>query len=554
MAIPSVRSIEELLLGHLATSTLEGRVATSVSLLVCLGSAISMILNAFFTTFEQTCLSALGTFISGFLYLFLRKSGRWEPLALPGCLIFLVIVAIAWATDTGSYSTAGYFFFMVAAVSSIILKRRHLAAFISIMLLTIVFLLLREHFRPLPLSLDEKSRLCRLGDTLFTIALCITVIAAMVRIVIGQHLRDKNDIQRATTEIRTLRGMLPICSQCKKIRDRSGYWSRIEEYIVNHSETEFSHGFCPDCLSELYGEYGLDPGPRGDTEKKTTSDGTVKPSGKSMVAPARFPIEEMLIGNFRTTPLERRIFTTIALVIFLISSATTFTHVFLLQFSEVCTTMAATVVSGALYLYVRRSSQWEQLLIPASCAFLWLVGIDWGFDPAGSYGAGPYYYILVASVMPLALGRRHKTPFVILTIDIVAGIMGHELVHPPIVREDAAFRHRHLMDIATAILLCTAGLFVTVRLVIRDHIRDKKLLAAAFEEITVLRGLLPICAKCKKIRDKAGYWNLIEEYMAGHSEAEFSECLCPECLKKTITEKRTAAPVKAIREKSPAVK
>jgi hypothetical protein len=53
-------------------------------------------------------------------------------------------------------------------------------------------------------------------------------------------------------EVKTLKGMLPICANCKKIRDDSGYWNLIEDYIRDHSEAEFSHGICPDCLRKLY--------------------------------------------------------------------------------------------------------------------------------------------------------------------------------------------------------------------------------------------------------------------------------------------------------------
>ena len=53
----------------------------------------------------------------------------------------------------------------------------------------------------------------------------------------------------------------------------------------------------------------------------------------------------------------------------------------------------------------------------------------------------------------------------------------------------------------------------------------------ALKEIKVLRGILPICSSCKKIRDDKGYWNLIESYILTHSEAEFSHCICPDCKK-----------------------
>ena len=51
-----------------------------------------------------------------------------------------------------------------------------------------------------------------------------------------------------------MRGLLPICSHCKKIRDDKGYWNQIEGYIQTHSEAKFSHGMCPECSDELYGK------------------------------------------------------------------------------------------------------------------------------------------------------------------------------------------------------------------------------------------------------------------------------------------------------------
>lgn len=62
-------------------------------------------------------------------------------------------------------------------------------------------------------------------------------------------------LQEALNKISTLRGLLPICASCKKIRDDKGYWSQIEDYISEHTEADFSHGICPDCAEKLYGEY-----------------------------------------------------------------------------------------------------------------------------------------------------------------------------------------------------------------------------------------------------------------------------------------------------------
>ncbi len=61
------------------------------------------------------------------------------------------------------------------------------------------------------------------------------------------------NLHDALRKIKRLQGMLPICASCKKIRDDKGYWNQLEAYIEEHSEAEFTHGFCPDCMKKLYG-------------------------------------------------------------------------------------------------------------------------------------------------------------------------------------------------------------------------------------------------------------------------------------------------------------
>ena len=62
------------------------------------------------------------------------------------------------------------------------------------------------------------------------------------------------EIRQAQKEIKILSGLIPICANCKKIRDDQGYWNQIESYISEHSDAVFSHALCPDCIEELYGK------------------------------------------------------------------------------------------------------------------------------------------------------------------------------------------------------------------------------------------------------------------------------------------------------------
>lgn len=60
------------------------------------------------------------------------------------------------------------------------------------------------------------------------------------------------ELQKALSEVKTLKGIFPICASCKKIRDDKGYWNQVESYVRDHTEAEFTHGICPECVKKLY--------------------------------------------------------------------------------------------------------------------------------------------------------------------------------------------------------------------------------------------------------------------------------------------------------------
>ena len=73
----------------------------------------------------------------------------------------------------------------------------------------------------------------------------------------AQHEREKaiKELQQALIEIKTLRGLLPICIYCKQVRDDEGFWRRVDEYVQKHTEVRFSHGICPDCMKKHFPEF-----------------------------------------------------------------------------------------------------------------------------------------------------------------------------------------------------------------------------------------------------------------------------------------------------------
>jgi len=101
--------------------------------------------------------------------------------------------------------------------------------------------------RDKPFSIEEVQRLQQ-------------VVPQLTEVVIyHKAIRKKEELfaelQEAYNKVKRLSGLIPICAQCKKIRDDSGYWNQVESYISEHSDAVFSHGICPDCMEKLYPEY-----------------------------------------------------------------------------------------------------------------------------------------------------------------------------------------------------------------------------------------------------------------------------------------------------------
>jgi CheY-like chemotaxis protein len=91
-----------------------------------------------------------------------------------------------------------------------------------------------------PFAAGELSARVRVGARMVTLQRTLTASVA--------------DLTRALASVRRLKGLLPICAYCKSIRDDSDYWHRVEHYLSEHSEAEFTHGICPTCFEQAEAE------------------------------------------------------------------------------------------------------------------------------------------------------------------------------------------------------------------------------------------------------------------------------------------------------------
>jgi nitrate/nitrite-specific signal transduction histidine kinase len=110
---------------------------------------------------------------------------------------------------------------------------------------------------------DGIARLQRLERTVMVITIFVLLLMAlfifrpMVKrlqayLIARQQVENEREkliveLREALANVKTLRGLVPICASCKKIRDDRGYWNEVEDYVAKHSEADFTHGFCPDC-------------------------------------------------------------------------------------------------------------------------------------------------------------------------------------------------------------------------------------------------------------------------------------------------------------------
>lgn len=256
-----------LLLGNPDTCSLENRIFNAVMLLIsvtsCIATSYNLILNNHIVI--TICSSTTAIFAS-LSYGYSRKTKNYQQLAIPVILYFFVIMIVSWLANDGTKGAGAYFFFLLMT-SGILLLKRPFPAFMIAIVVTLCALLAAEYFLP-SLFIGYENRTQRFLDVGISLILCLVFNGAIIHIVfreylrekklkdllLAQTIRDKEEMIQAHNEIRILRGCLPICASCKKIKDKAGCWSQIEEYLGDHSEVKFSHGICPDCVQRLYPE------------------------------------------------------------------------------------------------------------------------------------------------------------------------------------------------------------------------------------------------------------------------------------------------------------
>lgn len=81
-----------------------------------------------------------------------------------------------------------------------------------------------------------------------------------IRVLLDEERKISGDLREALGQVKTLRGLIPICANCKKIRNDKGYWQQVEEYVERNTDAQFTHGLCEQCSEKLLKEIeGIQP-------------------------------------------------------------------------------------------------------------------------------------------------------------------------------------------------------------------------------------------------------------------------------------------------------
>ena len=206
---------------------------------------------------EAICINSAVIICYGLIFLFNHL--RWYRFAknwLYSVYIIhlFILTTLVFTKETGFH----FYYFAVPLTLFLVFDYREISDKIILTIISVIFFYVCElcTIQEPYIELSRTTNRLLFLSSIFTVFIGIIFVVFLFTHDIKQVEEAREEtigrLKRALNEIHQLRGILPICANCKKIRDDTGYWNQIESYIENHSEAEFSHSICPDCAKKLY--------------------------------------------------------------------------------------------------------------------------------------------------------------------------------------------------------------------------------------------------------------------------------------------------------------
>ena len=181
-----------------------------------------------------------------------RRAVLWTTL--------VVALNASWYFNAGSQGSVVLYFFHALILPVVIARGRVRLLVIGGVLANVVGLYVVDYLHP-GWVIPYQSAFDRVLDNITGYVVCAVALVAILWSVLEAYVAERArlvdanaKLQQSLDEVRTLRGLLPICSWCRKVRDDEGLWTQIEEYVSQHTDASFTHGMCPECYERCDAE------------------------------------------------------------------------------------------------------------------------------------------------------------------------------------------------------------------------------------------------------------------------------------------------------------
>jgi len=256
-----------ILVGDCESFSFENRMFNAVMLLLSLTGLIAFSYDVFLSNNVSKSIDLVCFGYSLSCYVYSKSKKRFAALITPSLFIFFISLLLGLFVNNGMHGSLPYFFFLMVSYCVIFIEKPFKYAIPSI-LITLALTAFIE-FHKEEYFFHYTSKVQDFLDITITSIMCLTVNGFIIYFIFNEYknerkinkkmldqaLIDRKMIEESVNELKILKGLLPICANCKKIRDSEGSWKQLEEYIHNNSEAKFSHGICPECAKSLYSPY-----------------------------------------------------------------------------------------------------------------------------------------------------------------------------------------------------------------------------------------------------------------------------------------------------------
>jgi ABC-type multidrug transport system fused ATPase/permease subunit len=440
-----------------------------------------------------------------FLFSLILIYHRKTPLLSLRIMIFTLILAFSWGFFFKEYESAALlWFFIFPAIVFFPLGFKEGTLWVVPIFTPVLLLCFFPSLFPI-VPLDKSLILHYLASS--SLFMLLSGILEWLRSRYWIDLNRLNsELCETTEQLKTLEGLIPICSYCKNIRDDKGYWSTLEKYIQDNSHAQISHDLCDTCvkleknhkIDEIKTDAEVSPLVIKDEHEKLRRRfisilGFVMATTISL-----FAIRDLIIGNVIKFIIQIVLSSTIAGLVIYSGNK---------KISRIISHLIAGSLFGVLILpYFGNQPEFSEILwfFLFPTAVNYLVGHKIGL----LWISGLLLFLMVLFLeLPFLDYISYPLSFKLffLTVLFIVIVMSYNMER---------LRSNYTISIE----------------------KGNKQLEETLENIRTFKGLVPVCSSCKSIRNDKGFWTSIENYLSDNTELKLSHGICNSCMKKQFPE------------------